>query len=106
MYGITDASYALSVGGMVEETVDLFRLGEIRVFESENGQRTANAGLYSSPEKAIDAWAHQMMQDGWELAELPHRHGFGLIYSVCPRDGGESVLYGGEVDKCRGQSVE
>lgn len=106
MHGIIDASYALSVGGMVEETVDLFRLGEIRVFESENGQRTANADLYSSPEKAIDACVHQMMQDGWELTELPRRHGFGLIYSTSPQDGGESVLYGVEVYERGGESIE
>ncbi len=48
-------------------------------------------------EDAVAAWVGGMSNHRINLVELRRRRGFGLIYSTCPRDGGESILFNVEV---------
>jgi hypothetical protein len=57
-------------------------------------------GVFPSPERAVAAWVCKMRHRDADLVELPRRCGFGLVYSACPRDGGESLLFNVEVHEC------
>ena len=86
-------NYALSYSAISENDSGDLALGDAVIVEEATGM----IGLFPSPEKAVAAWVCGKNHQNIDLVELPRRRGFGLIYSACPRDGGESLLFNVEV---------
>jgi len=88
-----DQNYALSYSAISENEPGDLALGDAVIFE----EATGGSSVFASPEEAVAAWVYEMSHQNIDLVELPRRRGFGLIYSTCPRDGGESILFNVEV---------
>ena len=86
-------NYALSYSPIMENESGDLALGDAVIV----GEATGGSRVFPSPEKAVAAWVYGMNYQNIDLVELPRRRGFGLIYSACPRDGGESLLFNVEV---------
>ncbi len=85
--------YSLSYSAVLGNELGDLALGDAVIFEDATGAISS----FPSPEEAITAWVQGMNSQGVDLVELRRRHGFGLMYSICPRDGAESFLINVEV---------
>ena len=86
-------NYALSCSTISENEAGDLALGDAAIVE----ETTDGRSVFPSPEKAVAAWVCGKNRQNIDLVELPRRRGFGLIFSACPRDGGESLLFNVEV---------
>ena len=88
-------NYALSYSAISENEAGDLALGDAVIVE----EATGGSSVFPSPEEAVAAWVCGKNRQNIDLVELPRRRGFGLIYSACPRDGGESLLLNVEVQE-------
>ncbi len=88
-----DQNYALSYSAISENEAGDLALGDAVIV----AEATGGSSVFPSPAKAVAAWVCGMNHQNIDLVELPRRRGFGLIYSACPRDGKESLLFNVEV---------
>jgi len=86
-------NYALSYSAISENEAGDLALGDAVIV----AEATGGSSVFPSPAKAVAAWVCGMNHQNIDLVELPRRRGFGLIYSACPRDGKESLLFNVEV---------
>jgi hypothetical protein len=86
-------NFVLSFGTIQEDESGDLALNDVTGFEDAEG----GIGVFPSCEDAVIAWVCRMSHQNIDLVELPRRRGFGLVYSACPRDGGESMLFNVEV---------
>lgn len=85
--------YALSYSPIMENASGDLAVCDVTVFKDAEG------GIVVFPpcEGAVAAWVREMGNQSFDLVELCRRRGFGLIYSACPQDGSESMLFNVEV---------
>lgn len=86
-------SYALSYSPIMENEAGDLALGDAVMVAEATGRNS----VFPSREEAVAEWVCGMNHQDIDLVELPRRRGFGLIYSACPRDGKESLLFNVEV---------
>ena len=88
-----DQNYSLSYSAILGNESGDMALGGAVILEDTKGVMN----LFPSPEEAVTAWARGISSQGVDMVKLHRRHGFGLMYSACPHDGGESMLFNVEV---------
>lgn len=85
--------YALSYSPILENASGDLAVCDVTMFKDRGGV----IGVFPSPEEAVAAWVCRMGHQDVDLVELRRRRGFGLVYSACPRNGGESLMFNVEV---------
>jgi len=96
----TEARMVLRYGEMIEGQDGLYRLGEVSVFDVSAEQNSGAAGESLLPEESVAAWVEWMSADqSCRVVELPFTARTrawccGSVFSVTPKDGGESQVYG------------
>ena len=96
----TEARLVVSFSKMLEDQGGLYRMGEVNVFDASAERNSGAAGANLSPEQAVATWVEWMSADqSCRVVELPFTARTrawccGSVFSVTPKDGGESQVYG------------
>ena len=99
-HSLSPPEYTLAYGRILRGTEGCRRLGTVEVFAPLSGTGTESAGVFASPEQAVEAWLSHMRSKAADVEDITRLgwRGWGLVFR-CADARGRIRLFSVMVDE-------